>query len=121
MKNLKKILSLVLCLMMAAVLLTGCSKSLKGEWELVDASDDEMREMIEEGYGSASLEFTKDEVTMTIKEGKYSESDTADYEVDGDKIIIKHDGGYEQEWEYKIKGKKLTISFDGEELIFERK
>ena len=120
MKNLKKIMSLVLCLMMAAVLLTSCSKSLKGEWELVDSSDEDMIEEMKEADGAIILEFTKDEVTSTIKEGKRTQSSTVEYEVDDDKIILKHDG-YEVEWEYKIKGRKLTITYDGEEMIFERK
>ena len=120
MKNLKKILSLVLCLMMAAVLLTSCSKSLKGTWELVDADDEEMME----ADVSMIMEFTKDEVTLTIKEGRYSESDTAEYEVDDDKIIVKHDYDgyiYEEEWEYKIKGNKLTLITEGGEMTFKRK
>jgi len=116
MKNLKKILALVLCLMMAAVLLTGCSKSLKGTWELVDSSDEDMIEDMKEEDGAMIFEFTKDEVTITIKDGKRSTSMTTEYEADDGVLTIEG-----EDIDYEIKGKKLILSNDGEELIFERK
>lgn len=119
MKNLKKILALVLCLMMAAVLLTGCSKSLKGTWELVDIKSEyvEDGEALIKGMGiKMTLTFTDDEVTTKTTAYGETKEETDEYEVDGDKLII--DG---EEIEYEIKGKKLTLKNDDEEMIFKRK
>lgn len=116
MKNLKKIVSLVLCLMIAAVLLTSCSKSLKGEWELVDIKV----EGIEDGAallkGMVVLEFTEDEVITRTSVVGQSDEETAEYEFDGDTLIIGGD-----ETEFELKGKKLTLKLGNDEMVFKRK
>lgn len=119
MKNLKKILSLVLCLMMAAVLLTSCGKSLKGEWELVDVKSEYVEDgaALLKGMGvSMVLEFTDDEVITKTSAYGQTETETAEYEFDGDTLTIDDD-----EIEFELKGKKLTLKMGDEEMIFKRK
>ena len=121
MKNLKKILALVLCLMMAMVLLTSCGGSIEGEWELEDIKgvgvDDEMK-MLKELGGSIIFVFDDGEVTMKMSLMDESMSETGEYEIKGNQISI--DGA--DFVDFKVSGKKLTISVEDEgQLIFKRK
>ena len=124
MKNLKKIVALVLCLLMATVMLTGCKKSIVGEWELdsVDSSSgnsDLMLSvaMIKSMGASMDFEFTEDEMITRATVFGISNSETMKYELDGDKIVFE-DG---TELTYKLSGKKLTLSDGVDTLILKRK
>jgi len=121
MKNLKKILALALCLMMAMVLLTSCGGSIEGEWELDDIKgadvDDEMK-MFKEIGASITMKFEDGEVTMTVSLMGQSQSEHGEYEIDGNKISIDGD----EFVEFKVSGNKLTIeNGEGGKLIFKRK
>lgn len=121
MKNLKKILSLVLCLMMAMVLLTSCGGNIEGEWELDEikgAGVDEEMEMLKEYGASITMKFEDGEVTMTVTFMGQSQSESGEYKIDGDKISIDGDDFVK----FKVSGNKLTIdNGEGGKMILKRK
>jgi len=116
MKNTKKILALVLCLMMAAVMLVSCGKSIKGEWVLVDALGNGSTGLYLDMGFDVEVEFTKDEMIMTISYMGESEELREDCKIKSDRIIF--DEGYEK---YEIDGDTLTLYEATETLIFKRK
>ena len=124
MKNLKKIVALVLCLLMATVMLTGCKKSIVGEWELDSVDSNSSNSdlmlgiaMMKSMGATMDFEFTEDEMIMRATMWGISESETMKYELDGNKIVFE-DGA---ELTYKLSGKKLTLSDGVDTLILKRK
>ena len=116
MKNTKKIFGLVLCLMMAAVMLVSCGKSIKGEWVLVDTRGNGPTGQYLDMGADVEVEFTKDEMILTVTFMGYSEDIRMDCEIKSDKIIVN--GASEK---YEIDGDTLTLYEATETLIFERK
>lgn len=122
MKNLVKLLSLALVLVMA-LSLAGCGspeKKIVGEWKaemdeefLTKMFGVEADELEEYGFDEAemSLEFDGEgEVTVTMDMGELGEeTETSEYEFDGDTLIID---GEEQEYEFKG-SKTLILDFEG--------
>lgn len=111
MKKFAKLLALVLIVVVMTAALAGCgvASKLNGKWE---------GKLEESGLtAEITMEFDKKagEVEVTVAALGFEESDTADFEVKGKKLIID-----DEEVEYKIKGKTLTIEFDGEELELEK-
>ena len=101
MKNLARLLALVLVVVMALSLVgCGLNSKLKGEW-------------VGEVMGiEMTLEFDgKGEVTTSVM----GEEETTEYEVDGKKLIIDGD-----EVDYELKGKTLTLDLDGIKVEFEK-
>lgn len=101
MKNLAKLLSLALVLVMA-LSLAGCgpASKIKGEWkgELMGIE--------------MTLEFDGKEMTMSA----LGEEETVDYEFDGDKLIID-----DEEVDYEFDGSKtLILDIEGEEIELEK-
>jgi len=124
MKNLKKIVALVLCLLMATVMLTGCKKSIVGEWELDSVDSNSSNSdlmlgiaMMKSMGATMDFEFTEDEMIMRATVWGVSQSETMEYELDGNKIVFS-DGAT---LTYKLSGKKLTLSDGVDTLILKRK
>ena len=102
----KRIIALVLTFVLAAMCLVSCGggDSIVGKWE------------VEQDGVKMTFEFTEDELTVSAMG---MEMDPVEYTAEDGKISFEMMGD-KVKGDYSVDGDELSITSDGEELVFTR-
>ena len=107
----KKVLSLLLALFLAAALFAGCGKSgnkaILGKWAWEYEGLGEMMSFTFNEDGTGAME-------------SFGESEEFTYKVSGDKLLMTKDGETDSVG-FRIDGSSLILDLDGEELTLVKK
>lgn len=120
MKNIKKIMLMVLCAVMACVMMTGCSSKFVGTWKSVAIEEGgEKHTASDETYG----EIVKGFMTIEVEKGgegtvkALGESNDMKWEADGDTITVTVDG---DDLDFTLKDDQLVADVDGTKVYLEK-
>ena len=120
MKNIKKIIALALCTVMACLVLTGCASQFHGTWKSVAVEENgEKHDKDDETYG----EMVKSFLTLEIEKGgdgkitAMGETKDLEWKADGDTITLTVD---KDDMDAKLKDDQLVLDFDGVKVYLEK-
>ena len=120
----KKRLGLFALLIAAALLLTACGNSLEGSWEYTGGTGDAAAifDVIKANGGSTVFTFKSGKMTVTVNaDGKSQDYIEAQYTTNGKTIKLSPTSGSASEGEFKVDGKKLTLTLEGSVINLEKK
>ena len=120
MKNIKKIIALALCTVMACLVLTGCASQFHGTWKSVAVEANGKKiDKDDETYG----EMVKSFLTLEIEKGgdgkitAMGETKDLEWKADGDTITLTVD---KDDMDAKLKDDQLVLDFDGVKVYLEK-
>ena len=120
MKNIKKIIALALCTVMACLVLTGCASQFHGTWKSVAVEANGKKiDKDDETMG----EFVKDFMKVEIEKGGDAkvtingDSKDVEWKCDGDEITLTADG---DDLDGELKDDQLVFTIEGEKVYLEK-
>jgi len=120
MKKFTKIMSLMLAIMMVAVLFVGCGSgeggnSIVGKWSYTEEAEGVKVELVYEFKANGDLKMA------SYVGGEEAASMEGTYKVEGSQIIVTIEGEEQDPTDFVVKGNKLTLTENDDEIVLTRK
>ena len=120
MKKFTKIMSLVLAIMMVAVLFVGCGggeggNSIVGKWSYTEEAEGVKVELVYEFKANGDLKMA------SYVGSEEAASMEGTYKVEGSQIIVTIEGEEQDPTDFVVKGNKLTLTENDDEIVLTRK